>query len=87
MMAMEKIASGRLHKSDKSQWITSLKDFETAIDSCFEIIDICPSKNQIRFQAFSIICGIITIVSLVVAIVCLTYQNQELYACRAYPII
>lgn len=72
MTAMEKIASGRSHKSDKSQWITSLKDFETAIDSCFEIIDMCPSKNQIRFQAFSIVCGIITIVSLVVAIACLT---------------
>lgn len=63
MIAMDKIASGRSHKSDKSQWITSLDDFKTSIDASLEIVDMFPSKNQVRIQVFIIICGLIAIFS------------------------
>lgn len=61
MRAMEKIANGRSHKSDKGKWEESIKDFKDAIDASFKIIDMNPTKNQVRFQIFVIICGLVTI--------------------------
>ncbi len=66
---MKKIASGRSHKSDKGKWTESIKDFKDAIDSSFEIIDMCPSKAQVRFQLFTIICGVVTVTSLIFAFI------------------
>ena len=68
MLAMEKIANGRSHKSDKGKWKESIKDFKDAVDASFKIIDMNPTKNQVRFQIFVIICGLVTIFSLAFAI-------------------
>ncbi|MBC8521413.1 MAG: hypothetical protein H8D26_05420 [Methanomicrobia archaeon] len=62
---MEKIASGRSHKSDKGKWKESIKDFKDAIDYSFKIIDMNPTKAQVRLQIFAIICGLVTIFSFV----------------------
>lgn len=67
MKAMEKIARGRSHKSDKGKWLDSIKDFKEAIDYSFKIIDMNPTKVQVRFQLFVIICGLVTISSLIFA--------------------
>jgi tetratricopeptide (TPR) repeat protein len=67
MNAMEKIARGRSHKSDKGKWLDSIKDFKEAIDDSFKIIDMNPTKAQVRFQLFVIICGLVTISSLIFA--------------------
>lgn len=67
MKAMEKIAKGRSHKSDKGKWKESIKDFKDAVDASFKIIDMNPTKAQVRFQLFVIICGLVTISSLIFA--------------------
>jgi len=65
---MEKMANGRSHKSDKGKWKETIKDFKDAVDASFKIIDMNPTKNQVRFQIFIIICGLVTIFSLAFAI-------------------
>ena len=42
MKAMKYIASGRSHKSDKSQWIASIKEFETSINLTFRTYLLIP---------------------------------------------
>ena len=67
MTAMKKIADGRSHKSDKGRWKESIKDFMESIDASLEIIDMNPTKNQIRFQLFIIACGAATLLALLKA--------------------
>lgn len=76
MQAMEKIANGRSHKSDKGKWKESIKDFEDAVDASFKIIDMNPTKNRVRFQIFVIICGLVTIFSLAFAIWAFFFLTQ-----------
>lgn len=70
MDAMEKIARGRSHKSDKGKWTESIKDFKDAIDSSFKIIDMNPTKVQVRFQVFVVFCGLVTLFSSAFAFWC-----------------
>lgn len=63
MKAMEKIADGRSHKSDKDKWKNSIEDFKDAIDASNEIIDKFPNKAEFRFRLLTIVGVIITIAS------------------------
>lgn len=63
MKAMEKIANGRSHKSDKGKWKNSIEDFKDAIDASNEIIDKLPNKAEFRFRLLTIVGLIITIAS------------------------
>jgi tetratricopeptide (TPR) repeat protein len=63
MKAMEKIADGRSHKSDKDKWKNSIEDFKDAIDVSNEIIDKLPNKAEFRFRLLTIVGVIIAIAS------------------------
>lgn len=63
MKAMEKIANGRLHKSDKGKWKEAIKDFKDAVDASNGIIDNLPTKAKFRFHLLTIVAVIITIAS------------------------
>lgn len=63
MKAMEKIADGRSHKSDKGKWTNSIEDFKDAIAASNEIIDKLPTKVKFRFQLLTVVAVIITITS------------------------
>lgn len=67
MDAMEKIAKGRSNKADKDKWESSIEDFKSAIENCFELKDMFPSNVEVKFRILNISFGLITIVSLIYA--------------------
>jgi hypothetical protein len=75
METMKQIAEGRLQKSDKDKWMDSINNFKTAIELCFELQDIYPTKNEIKYRIFNISCGIVTIISLLIAIYALFFYK------------
>lgn len=68
MDAMKKIAEGRSNKADKDKWIQSIECFTTAIDYCFELKDMFPSDKEVKYRVLNIAFGVITVVSLLIAI-------------------
>ncbi|MCJ7445757.1 MAG: hypothetical protein MUO26_14760 [Methanotrichaceae archaeon] len=65
MNAMRKIADGRMHKSDRNTWIQSIHEFTEAIEYCFELKDMIPSKKDAKFRILGLVFGIITTLSLI----------------------
>lgn len=74
MDAMKKIAEGRSNKADKDKWIQSIESFMTAIDYCFELKDMFPSGTEVKYRLLNISFGIITVISLVIAIYAVFYK-------------
>jgi hypothetical protein len=65
---MRKIADGRKHKSDRNAWIQSIQDFSQAIDYCFELKDMIPSKKDANYRIILLALGIIGAVSVILNI-------------------
>lgn len=74
MKAMEKIANGRSHKSDKGKWKNSIEDFKDAIDASNEIINKLPDKAEFRFRLLTIVGLIITIASPLLSILYILFR-------------
>lgn len=71
---MEKIICGRSHKSNPELWMHSIKEFKDAIELSFELIDKFPTKAETRFRIFTVVCGIITILSLLITLYVLYFR-------------
>jgi hypothetical protein len=69
MRIMKNIVDGRAQKADRGKWKDSIRSFVEAINLSIELKDMFPPKGEIRFRLFTIACGVVTIVSLVIAVV------------------
>lgn len=67
MDAMKKIATGRSNKADKDKWESSIGDFKSAIENCFELKDMFPSNIEVKYRILTILFGLITTISLLYA--------------------
>lgn len=67
MDAMEKIAKGRSNKADKDKWESSIEDFKSAIENCFELKDMFPSNIEVKYRMLTIMFGLISVISLIYA--------------------
>jgi len=65
---MKNIAEGRSNKADKDKWMQSIENFKVAIDCCFELKDMFPSAVEVKYRILNIVFGIITTISLLIAI-------------------
>lgn len=74
MNAMKNIVEGRSNKADKDKWVLSIRNFTTTIDSCYKLQDMFPSSAEVKYRLFNIAFGIITILSLLIAIYAYFYK-------------
>jgi hypothetical protein len=71
--AFTKLNEGRCKKSDKGLWIDAMQCFYDVIEASFDIIDMYPSKAEIRIRIVQVLSFIITVVSLGIAVYLFVY--------------
>jgi hypothetical protein len=73
MDAMKHIADGRIHKSNKGEWLQALEDFKSAIDCCAELKNIFPTKVETNYRILTVISVILTAVGFVLGAIGFTF--------------
>lgn len=73
MNAMKHIAEGRIHKSNKGEWLQAIEDFKSAIDCCAELKNMFPSKVETRYRILTVASVILTLIGFVLGSIGFTF--------------